>query len=45
MADGTTMFAVTAGIFVFLAAVLFGARARRYSSGYSSEGHPAGQGG
>ncbi len=40
MADGTMMFAVTTGIFVFLAAVVFGARARRYSLGYSgAEGH------
>lgn len=40
MADGTLMFAVTTGIFVFLAAILFGARAKRYSSGYTkTEGH------
>ncbi|HEX7033113.1 MAG TPA: hypothetical protein VF172_08950 [Nitrososphaera sp.] len=46
MADATMMFAVTAGIFVFLAAVVFGSRARRYSMGYSSgEGHAEGHGG
>jgi hypothetical protein len=40
MADGMMMFAVTAGIFVFLVAVVFGARAKRYSSGYTkAEGH------
>ena len=40
MAEETFMFAVTAGIFVFLVAVLFGSRARRYSQGYgSAEGH------
>ncbi|HJS68305.1 MAG TPA: hypothetical protein VJ730_02700 [Nitrososphaera sp.] len=40
MADGMMMFAVTTGIFVFLVAVVFGARAKRYSSGYTkAEGH------
>jgi hypothetical protein len=40
MAEETFMFAVTAGIFVFLVAVLFGSRARRYSQGYAqSEAH------
>jgi hypothetical protein len=40
MAEETFMFAVTAGVFVFLVAVLFGSRARRYSQGYMpSEGH------
>jgi hypothetical protein len=40
MAEETFMFAVTAGVFVFLVAVLFGSRARRYSQGYTpSEGH------
>jgi hypothetical protein len=41
MAEETFMFAVTAGVFVFLVAVLFGSRARRHSQGYtpSSEGH------
>jgi hypothetical protein len=40
MADGMMMFAVTTGIFVFLVAVCFGARAKRYSSGYTkAEGH------
>lgn len=46
MSESMFMFAVTAGIFVFLAAVLFGARAKRYSSGYSStaEGRAEGHG-
>jgi hypothetical protein len=35
MAEETFMYAVTAGIFVFLVAVLFGSRARRYSQGYT----------
>ncbi|MCY1154043.1 MAG: hypothetical protein QOK81_02655 [Nitrososphaeraceae archaeon] len=40
MAEETFMFAVTAGVFVFLVAVLFGSRARRISQGYTpSEGH------
>jgi hypothetical protein len=40
MADAMIMYAVTAGIFVFLVAVVFGARAKRYSSGYTkAEGH------
>jgi hypothetical protein len=40
MADGMMMFAVTAGIFAFLVAVVFGARAKRYGSGYTkAEGH------
>jgi len=40
MAEETFMFAVTIGVFVFLAAVLFGYRARRYSQGYAqSEAH------
>lgn len=40
MADAMMMFAVTAGIFVFLVAVVFGARAKRYGSGYTkAEGH------
>jgi hypothetical protein len=40
MAEETFMFAVTTGVFVFLVAVLFGSRARRYK-GYTpqSEGH------
>ncbi|MGH9991990.1 MAG: hypothetical protein ACREBU_22985 [Nitrososphaera sp.] len=42
MADATFMFYTTAGIFAFLVAVVFGARAKRYSAGYtSSEGHSA----
>jgi hypothetical protein len=40
MADATMMFAVTTGMFVFLVAIVFGTRARRYSSGYkTAEGH------
>jgi hypothetical protein len=40
MADAMFMFTVTAGIFAFLVAIVFGARARRYHSGYSkTEGH------
>jgi hypothetical protein len=42
MADSMFMFYVTAGVFAFLVAVLFGARAKRYSAGYTpSEGHKA----
>lgn len=42
MADAMFMYTVTAGIFAFLVAVVFGARAKRYRSGYtSSEGHAA----
>lgn len=33
MADEMFMYAVTTGIFVFLVAIMFGARAKRYSSG------------
>lgn len=40
MADSMFMYYVTAGIFAFLTAVVFGARARRYGKGYSTaEGH------
>ena len=40
MADSMFMFYVTAGIFAFLVAILFGSRAKRYSSGYTpAEGH------
>ncbi|MFL6479308.1 MAG: hypothetical protein ACJ707_10895 [Nitrososphaera sp.] len=40
MAEETFMFAVTAGVFVFLVAVLFGSRVRRYGQGYAqSETH------
>ncbi|HJS83045.1 MAG TPA: hypothetical protein VJ742_09460 [Nitrososphaera sp.] len=40
MADSMFMFYVTAGIFAFLVAVLFGARGKRYSAGYTpAEGH------
>jgi hypothetical protein len=38
MADSMIMFTVTAGIFAFLVAIVFGARAKRYSSGYTSSG-------
>lgn len=38
MADSMMMFAVTSGIFAFLAAIVFGARAKRYSSGYTTSG-------
>ena len=38
MADAMMMFAVTAGIFAFLVAVVFGARAKRYSSGHKMSG-------
>ncbi|HKU48378.1 MAG TPA: hypothetical protein VJP79_00385 [Nitrososphaera sp.] len=42
MADSMFMFYVTAGMFVFLVAILFGSRAKRYSAGYTpSEGHTA----
>jgi hypothetical protein len=42
MADATYMFYITAGIFAFLVAILFGSRAKRYSEGYTSaEGHKA----
>jgi hypothetical protein len=36
MAEEMFMFAVTAGIFAFMVAVLFVSRARRYSQGYMS---------
>lgn len=40
MAEEMFMFAVTAGIFAFMVAVLFGSRARRYSQGHMpSEAH------
>ena len=38
MADSMFMLAVTAGIFAFLMAIVLGARAKRYSSGYTSSG-------
>ena len=42
MADAMFMFYVTAGIFAFMVAVLFGSRAKRYGDGYTpSEGHAA----
>ncbi|HEV3433300.1 MAG TPA: hypothetical protein VG098_04850 [Nitrososphaera sp.] len=36
MAEEIFMFAVTAGVFVFLVGVLFGSRAKRYSQGYAT---------
>lgn len=40
MSDQMFMFAATAGTFVFLVAIVFGSRAKRYSSGWTqSEGH------
>jgi hypothetical protein len=40
MAEQMFMFAVTAGIFAFLTAIVFASRAKRYSAGWtSSEGH------
>jgi hypothetical protein len=42
MADSMMMLYVTAGIFAFLVAVVFGARAKRYGAGYTpAEGHTA----
>jgi hypothetical protein len=38
MAEEMFMFAVTTGVFVFLTAILFGARAKRYSAGYTASG-------
>ncbi len=37
MADAITTYAITAGIFAFLTAVLFASRAKRYSQGYGEE--------
>lgn len=43
MAEQLFMFAVTAGIFAFLTAIVFASRAKRYSAGWTpSEGHAAG---
>jgi hypothetical protein len=36
MADAMITYAIMAGIFVFLTAILFGSRAKRYRSGFSS---------
>jgi hypothetical protein len=36
MADAVFMYEVTAGIFVFLTAILLGSRAKRYSSGFKA---------
>lgn len=44
MAEEAFMYAVTTGIFVFLVAVLFGSRARRYSQGYTPSGGHSEQG-
>lgn len=42
MSDTMLMFAVTTGIFAFLVAIVFGSRAKRYSSGWTpSGGHEA----
>jgi hypothetical protein len=38
MADQLFMYAVTTGIFVFLVAILFGSRAKRYNSGWTPAG-------
>ena len=37
MAEMAFMYTIATGIFAFLTAILFGARARRYSKGYPSE--------
>ena len=37
MADAITTYAITAGIFAFLTAILFASRAKRYSQGYGKE--------
>lgn len=46
MADAMFMYTVATGVFAFLTAIVFGTRARRYSSGWkadmmttSGEGH------
>lgn len=43
MADSMITYMITTGIFVFLVGILFGARAKRYRSGYkaSMEGQAA----
>jgi hypothetical protein len=38
MSEEMFMFAVTTGVFAFLTAIVFGARAKRYSAGYTSSG-------
>ena len=44
MADSITTYAIVAGIFAFLTAILFGSRAKRYRSGYTpAGGHPEGE--
>lgn len=44
MADAMMSYAITAGIFAFLTAILFGTRARRRSHGYgegtTKDSHP-----
>jgi len=42
MAEQMFMFAVTTGIFAFLVAIVFGSRAKRYSSGWTPSGGHAG---
>jgi len=36
MADAMMTYYITAGIFAFLTAILFGSRAKRYRSGFSA---------
>ena len=36
MADSMIAYAITTGIFVFLVGILFGARAKRYRSGFKA---------
>ena len=38
MSEVMFMFTVTAGIFAFLTAIVFAARAKRYSAGYTPSG-------
>ncbi|MEO9320882.1 MAG: hypothetical protein ABI361_09430 [Nitrososphaera sp.] len=38
MADATSTYAIVAGIFAFLAAILFASRAKRYRAGYTPSG-------
>jgi uncharacterized membrane protein len=48
MAEEMFIFGVTTGMFVFLVGIVFAARARRYSQGYTSssvEAHGSGGGG
>lgn len=44
MSDLMITYAITAGIFAFLTAILFASRAKRYRAGYTpSEGHAEAQ--